>query len=47
MKLSEENKIQLLIPHGFGHGSVTLSDEVVFLYKAENYYAPEDNGGIR
>lgn len=45
--LSEENKKQLLIPRGFGHGFVTLTDEVEFLYKADNYYAPEADCGIR
>ena len=45
--LSEENKKQLLIPRGFGHGFLTLTDEVEFLYKADNYYAPEADGGIR
>lgn len=47
VKLSEENKKQLLIPRGFGHGFVTLTDHVEFLYKADNYYAPEADGGIR
>lgn len=45
--LSEENKKQLLIPRGFGHGFVTLTDDVEFLYKADNYYAPEADAGIR
>lgn len=47
VELSEENKKQILIPRGFGHGFVTLTDAVEFLYKADNYYAPEAEGGIR
>lgn len=47
VELSEENKKQLLIPRGFGHGFVTLADDVEFLYKADNYYAPEADAGIR
>ena len=47
VELSAENKKQLMIPRGFGHGFVTLTDEVEFLYQADNYYAPEADGGIR
>lgn len=47
VELSDKNKKQLLIPRGFGHGFVTLTDNVEFLYKADNYYAPEADGGIR
>jgi dTDP-4-dehydrorhamnose 3,5-epimerase len=47
VELSEENKRQLLIPRGFGHGFLTLTDEVEFMYKADNFYAPEADGGIR
>lgn len=47
VELSAENKKQLLIPRGFGHGFVTLTDDVEFLYKADNLYAPEADGGIR
>ena len=36
-----------MIPSGFGHGFVTLTDHVEFLYKADNLYAPEADGGIR
>ena len=46
VELSEDNFKQLLIPRGFGHGFVTLTDDVEFLYKADNYYAPEADGGI-
>ena len=37
VELSADNKRQLLIPRGFGHGFVTLTDDVEFLYKADNY----------
>lgn len=47
VELSEDNKRQLLIPRGFGHGFLTLTDEVDFMYKADNFYAPEADGGIR
>lgn len=47
VELSEKNKKQLLIPRGFGHGFVTLTDDVEFLYKADNYYALEADAGIR
>lgn len=47
VELSAENKRQLLIPRGFGHGFLTLTDDVEFMYKADNFYAPEADGGIR
>ncbi|MDL2251220.1 dTDP-4-dehydrorhamnose 3,5-epimerase [Odoribacter sp. OttesenSCG-928-J03] len=47
VELTEENKRQFFIPQGFAHGFVVLSDEVVFQYKCDNYYAPESEGGIR
>ena len=47
VELNEKNKKQLLIPRGFGHGFVALTDDVEFLYKADNYYAPEADAGIR
>ena len=46
VELSEENKRQLLIPRGFGHGFVTLTDDVEFLYKADNYYNAEQDRSI-
>lgn len=47
VELSEENKRMVMIPRGFGHGFVTLTDNVEFLYTADNPYAPESEGGIR
>lgn len=47
VELSAENKRMLMIPRGFGHGFVTLTDDVEFLYKADNLYAPKSEGGIR
>lgn len=44
--LSEENKKQLLIPRGFAHGFVVVSDYAEFAYKCDDYYHPEDEGGI-
>lgn len=47
VELSEANKRELLIPRGFGHAFVTLSDSVEFLYKADNPYCPEADAGVR
>lgn len=46
VELTEENHRQLFIPHGFAHGFAVLSDEVLFQYKCDNYYAPQSEGGI-
>lgn len=46
VELSEENKQQLLIPKGFAHGFLTLTEEVEFLYKADNYYDPQADRSI-
>ena len=44
--LSEENKRQFLIPRGFAHGFVVVSDYAEFAYKCDELYHPEDEGGI-
>lgn len=46
VELSEENKLQFFVPKGFAHGFSVLSEEAVFQYKCDNYYAPEADGGI-
>lgn len=44
--LSEENKRMFMIPRGFAHGFVVLSDTAIFAYKCDQFYHPEDEGGI-
>lgn len=46
VELSAENKRQLLIPRGFGHGFSVLSEEAVFFYKCDNLYNKESEGGL-
>ncbi|HHW45684.1 MAG TPA: dTDP-4-dehydrorhamnose 3,5-epimerase [Clostridiales bacterium] len=45
--LSEENKRQLFIPKHFAHGFLVLSEEAEFVYKCDDFYHPEDEGGLR
>lgn len=45
--LTEENKRMLYIPKGFGHGFVTLTDNVEVLYKVDDYYSKENDRSIR
>ncbi|CAM1373829.1 dTDP-4-dehydrorhamnose 3,5-epimerase [Tenacibaculum xiamenense] len=47
IELSEENKQQLFVPRGFAHGYSVLSEEAIFAYKVDNWYAPEYDSGIR
>jgi dTDP-4-dehydrorhamnose 3,5-epimerase len=46
IELSEENKKQLFIPHGFAHGFVVLTDTATISYKVDAYYAANHNEGI-
>ena len=46
VELSEENKKQFLIPKGFAHGFLVRSDFAEFCYKCNDFYHPNDEGGI-
>lgn len=46
VELSEENKKQFLIPKGFAHGFLVLSDTAEFCYKCDDFYHPNDEGGL-
>lgn len=46
VRLSGDNRKQLLVPRGFAHGFVVLSDTALFAYKVDNYYSPECDRGI-
>lgn len=47
VELSEENRRQLYIPRGFGHAFLTLTDDVEFSYKVDNFYSKEHDRSIR
>lgn len=46
VELTEENKKQFLIPKGFAHGFLVLSDIAEFCYKCDDFYHPNDEGGM-
>lgn len=46
IELSEENKKQFLIPRDFAHGFLVLSDTAEFCYKCDDFYHPNDEGGM-
>ena len=47
VELSADNKRMFFIPRGFGHGFLTLTDDVEFLYKVDNRYSKEHDRSIR
>ena len=44
--LSSENQKMFMIPRGFAHGFLVLSDFATFTYKCDEFYHPEDEGGL-
>ena len=46
VELTEENKKQFLIPRGFAHGFLVLSDTAEFCYKCDDFYHANDEGGL-
>lgn len=46
LELNNENKLQLYVPRGFGHGFAVLSETAVFSYKCDNFYNKESEGGV-
>jgi dTDP-4-dehydrorhamnose 3,5-epimerase len=47
IELTAENKLQLYVPRGFGHGFSVLSTHAVFSYKCDNFYNKESEGSVR
>lgn len=45
-ELTEDNHCQFFVPKGFAHGFCVLSDDAVFQYKCDNFYAPQADSGI-
>ena len=46
VELTEDNRKQFLIPRGFAHGFLVLSDTAEFCYKCDDFYHPDDEGGL-
>ena len=46
VELTEDNHRQFFIPRGLAHGFSVLSEEVIFQYKCDNFYAPQSEGAI-
>lgn len=46
VELTPENKLQLYVPRGFGHGFSVLSETAVFAYKCDNFYEKDAEGSV-
>ncbi len=47
IELTSENKLQLYVPRGFGHGFSVISETAVFSYKCDNFYNKESEGSVK
>jgi dTDP-4-dehydrorhamnose 3,5-epimerase len=46
-ELNEDNRLMMYVPRGFGHGFITLTDDVETLYMVSDFYAPQSERGLR
>ena len=46
IELTPENKLQLYVPRGFGHGFSVLSETAIFAYKCDNFYCKDAEGSV-
>lgn len=46
VELSEDNHLQFFVPRGFAHGFAVLSETATMVYKCDNFYSPQADGGI-
>ncbi|MEO6607061.1 MAG: dTDP-4-dehydrorhamnose 3,5-epimerase [Aestuariivirga sp.] len=46
-ELNDENRLMMYVPRGFGHGFITLTDDVEALYMVSEFYAPQSERGLR
>lgn len=46
VELTPENKLQLYVPRGFGHGFSVLSETAIFSYKCDNFYHKDSEGSV-
>lgn len=46
VELSAENRLQMLVPRGFAHGFVGLTETIIFNYKVDNYFNQQSDRGI-
>ena len=46
VELSQANKLQLYIPRGFAHGVISLEDNSMIEYYADNVYSPAEDRSV-